>query len=86
MSADFHLIDLVSQAGAIRKRLHDKTNAETLHWLAEHGEVEVLPNEFPGQKQCYLFTSRLGQKVIFFFGTGGLVFVGDNTTFTRGDE
>ena len=86
MSDDFHVIDLASQAGAIRKLLRGKTNSETLRWLSEHGEVEALPNEYPDQRQSYLFTSKLGRKVIFLFGADGLVFVGDHTTFTVDDE
>jgi hypothetical protein len=86
MSNGFQLIDLVSQARAVRKLLGGKTDSETLRWLSEHGQVEALPSEYPDQKQCYRFTSRLGQEAIFFFDAGDLVFVGDHTTFTVDDD
>jgi hypothetical protein len=86
MSDGFQLIDLVSQAGAVRKLLDGKTGSETLAWLSEHGQVDVLSNEYPDQKQSYRFTSRLGREAIFFFDVDGLVFVGDHTAFTVDQE
>jgi hypothetical protein len=82
MSDNFQLIDLLSQAGAIRKLLNGKTESEKLAWLSEHGQVDALPNKHPEEKQSYRFTSRLGREAIFFFDAGALVFFGDHTTFT----
>jgi hypothetical protein len=86
MSDCFQLIDLVSQAGAVRKLPEGRTDSETLHWLSEHGRIEVLPSEHPEQKQSYRFTSSLGREAIFFFDAGGLVFVGDHMAFAVDEE
>jgi hypothetical protein len=86
MSDSFQLIDLVSQAGAVRKLLAGKTDAETLDWLSSRGQVEILPVQHPDQKQSYRFTSRLGREAVFFFDAGNLVFVGQNTAFIADDR
>ena len=86
MSDAFQLIDLVSQASAVRSLLAAKTDSERLAWLSGHGTLDILPTSQPGQKQCYLFTSALGREAIFFLDAGQLVFVGDHTTFTVDDE
>ena len=75
MTDGFQLIDLVSQAGAVRKLLGGRTNSETLRWLSEHGEVVILPSEYPDQKQSYRFTSRLGREAIFCFDPSGMMIV-----------
>jgi len=78
MTEDFHLIDLVSQSGAVQKLLAGKSDAEKLEWLASRGKLEILPNPL---KQSYRFESTLGREAIFFFYLGELTFVGDHTTF-----
>jgi len=81
MSEDFHLIDLISQAGAVRKRLVGKTDSEKLAWLAGQGTLEpVVVN--PDGRQTYRFESSTGQEAVFFFDDVELVFVGDHSTFT----
>ena len=85
MSVDFHLIDLVSQAGAVRKRMVGKTDSEKLAWLATHGTLEPVVVT-PHGRQTYRFKSSTGQETAFFFDDGELVFVGDHTTFVVSDE
>ena len=85
MSEAFHIIDLVSQAGAVRKQLVGKTDSEKLAWIAAHGKLEPVVIS-GGGKQTYRFESPTGQEAAFFFDAGELVFVGDHTTFTISDE
>jgi hypothetical protein len=80
MSESFQLIDLVSQAGAIRKLLLGKTDSEILAWLSGHGQVDVLPREYPDERQSYRFTSRIGREAIFVFDVTGIRLVGEHTT------
>jgi hypothetical protein len=82
----FQLIDLVSQARAVRKLLTGKTDSEKLAWLSAHGKVDVVATKHPNEKQCYHFTSALGREAIFFFDAADLVFIGDHTTFTVDEE
>ena len=56
MSEEFHLIDLVSQAGAVWKLLAGKTDAEKLAWLASRGKLEPVIMT-PDRRQTYLFES-----------------------------
>ncbi len=86
MSAAFHLVDLVSQAGAVNKLLAAKTDGEKLAWLASHGKLEILPTKSPEAKQAYRFESAVGREAVFFFAAGELVFVGDHVTFTGRDK
>jgi hypothetical protein len=85
MSGDLHIIDLVSQAGAVRKRLVGKTDSEKLSWLAARGKLKPVV-VFPNGRQTYRFESPTGQEAAFFLDAGELVFVGDHTTFTVSDE
>jgi hypothetical protein len=86
VSEAFHLIDLVAQAGAVRKLLAGRTDAEKLAWLERHGQLEILPSEFPNTPQSYLFESVLGQNTVFFFKAGDFVIVGEHTTLTADDD
>jgi hypothetical protein len=86
MSGAFQLIDLVSQAGAVRSLLAGKTDSERLAWLSGHGRLDILPTTQPEEKQSYRFTSALGREAIFFLDGSRFVFVGDHTTFTADDE
>jgi hypothetical protein len=79
MSGDFHLVDLVSQASAVRKLLVGKTDSEKLTWLASQGKLEILPRRLPDAKQTYLFESVIGREAGFFLDDGDLVFLGDHT-------
>ena len=86
MIEDFHLIDLISQAGAVRRLLAGKTDSDKLAWLAKHGKLEMLPGEHPDSRQTYKFESVIKQEAVFFLDTGDLVFVGDHSTFTAEDK
>jgi hypothetical protein len=85
MSKDLHLIDLVSQAGAVRKLLAGKTDTEKLAWLAMRGRLEPVVVT-PDGKQTYHFTSVANREAAFFLDAGEFVFVGDHTTFSVSDE
>lgn len=85
MSDGFQLIDLLSQAGAVRKLLAGNTDSEKLGWLSGHGKVEILARKYPDEKQSYRFTSVLGREAVFFFDAGDFVFVGNNTIFPIDD-
>jgi hypothetical protein len=85
MSADFHLIDLISQAGAVQRLLEGKTDSEKLAWLAARGKLEPVVMT-PDGRQTYHFESVSKQEAAFFFDAGQLVFVGDHTTVTARNE
>jgi len=85
MSQDFHLIDLVSQAGAVQRLLAGKTDSEKLAWLATRGKLEPVVMT-PDGRQTYHFESVTKQEAGFFFDAGDFVFVGDHTTFTVSDD
>ena len=77
MSDGFQLIDLVSQAPAVRKLLAGNTDSEKLGWLSGHGKLDILTGKHPDEKQSYRFTSVLGREAVFFFDAGEFVFVSD---------
>jgi len=81
MSEDFHLLDLISQAGAVQKLLDGKTDSEKLAWLATRGRLEPVILT-PDGRQTYRFESCIGREAAFFFDTGEFVFCDDHTTFT----
>jgi hypothetical protein len=81
MSKDFHLIDLVSQANAVRMILSGKTDAEKVAWLASQGTLELV-SKTPDGRQTYHFESLSNREAVFFFDSGDFVFVGDHTTFS----
>ena len=85
MSQDFHLIDLVSQSAAVQRLLAGKTDSEKLAWLAARGKLEPVVRT-PDGRQTYHFESVTEQEAAFFFDAGELVFVGDHTTFTVGND
>ncbi len=76
MSDGFQLIDLVSQADAVREMLAGDTDSEKLGWLSGHGKLDILERKSEAEKQLYRFTSILGQEAVFFFERGELVLVG----------
>ena len=51
MSEGFQLIDLVSQAGAVRRLLAGKTDSEKLAWLSERGRLDTVAREYPDENQ-----------------------------------
>ena|ERR1035437_2127193 len=75
MSDAFHLVDLVSQASAVRRLLSGMTNTEMLAWLSSKGQVDAIPSRYPDQKQAYHFTSVVNREAMFFFDGGDLVFL-----------
>ncbi|MDB6015828.1 MAG: hypothetical protein JWR19_317 [Pedosphaera sp.] len=84
MSENFHLIDLIAQAGAVRKLLAGKTDTEKLAWLASRGKLEPVIMTSDG-RQTYRFESVINREAAFFFDENEFVFVGDHTTFTAID-
>ena len=85
MSDGFQLIDLVSQAGAVRKLLAGNTDSEKLGWLSGHGKLDIIARKQEEERQAYRFTSVLGREAVFFFDAGEIVFVGDHAAFTVDD-
>jgi hypothetical protein len=85
MSENFHLIDLRSQVGAVRRLLAGKTDTEKLAWLASRGTLDLGPM-VPDGRQIYRFESVINREAAFFFDAGDLVFVGDHSTSTACDE
>ena len=79
---EFVLIDLVSQASAVQRRLAGMTRAERLDWLSGHGQLSEIQARHPEALQTYCFESNTGIRSVFFFDEDSIVFVGDNTTFT----
>lgn len=79
MSDGFQLIDLVSQVDAVRKLLAGDTDSEKLGWLSGHGQLDILVQKEPDDKQSYRFTSVLGREAVFFFEGGDFVFIDDQT-------
>lgn len=75
MPGDFHLVDLISQAPAVRRRLAGLPEAEK---FAEIG------GRFGG-RPLHLFESRLGFRCFFFLRGDEIVFVGEDATFTVRD-
>lgn len=87
MPGDFHLLDLISQAPAVRRRLAGLPEAEKLAWLATRGSLEPLAEigDRFGGRPLHLFESRLGFRCIFFLKGDEFVFVGEDATFTVRD-
>ena len=63
MADNFHLIDLVSQAGAVQRLLRGKPWEEKLAWLSERGTISKHEKKMPDWPDTYFFTS-LNRKVI----------------------
>ncbi len=85
MRADFHLIDLVSQAREVQSLLRGASAESKIEWLAARGSVEPVP-KLRGFPQTYSFESPENIRCAFFFNGDEFVFVGDHTTFTVTDS
>ena len=79
--SEFHLIDLVSQAREVQKRLSGLSLEEKLEWLASHGTMDRVESSLP-ERPVFRYETRTGIKCGFFFDGDELVFMGDHTTFT----
>jgi hypothetical protein len=82
MERDFHLIDLVSQAGAVQRLLHGKSADEKLAWLSARGKIAKMEKKFAEWPDTYFFTSTTGAECAFVIQGDVLAFVGDHTVFT----
>jgi hypothetical protein len=80
--AEFHLIDLVSQAPEVEKRIKGLSIDEKVSWLASHGSLTRLTPRSTGRAH-FAFTTRNGIQSVFFFEEDKIVCIGDHTTFTR---
>ena len=79
MTANFHLIDLVSQCAAVERILAGMSEPQKIDWLTKRGRVDFVPMRI-GPK-VYEFTSTVGREARFFFRDGLFIFLGDHTTF-----
>jgi hypothetical protein len=79
MTADFHLIDLVSQCAAVERMLASMSEPQKIDWLSSRGRLELVPMH--NGPQIFEFTSTVGREARFFFRDGFFVFLGDHTTF-----
>ena len=86
MRADFHLVDLVSQATAVQSLLRGKSADEKLAWFSSHGTITPKPKTRPDERQCFWFESPTRATCCFFIDDDEFVFVGDHTTFTARDS
>ena len=86
MHADFHLVDLVSQATAVQSLLRGKSADEKIEWLSSHGSIIPVPNQSPNQHQSFRFESQTRVECAFFLDGDEFVFFGDHTTFTASDS
>jgi hypothetical protein len=78
----FHLLDLASQAEAVRALLAGRTLDEKVAWFESHGNLSPVTRTPDGTKQVYVFESRIGMRCAFFIDNDDLVFIGDNTTWS----
>jgi len=86
MSANFHLIDLVSQAAAVQSLLRGKLADEKIGWLSSHGVITPVPKRSPEVPQTFWFETRTGLSCAFFLDGEEFVFVGDHTTFRASES
>ena len=82
MKADFHLLDLPSQALAVQRLLQGRSPQEKIAWLKAHGKIIPKPKTIAKEKQVYFFESHLGLSCYFFIDGDEFVFIGDHTTYT----
>lgn len=66
-TSSFQLLDLRSQATAVRAASADSSPAQVLAWLAERGKVTQMPAEFPNLPTEYRFESAIGPFCLFHF-------------------
>lgn len=79
MTSTFHLIDLRSQAHAVRELLRGKSPEEKIEWLMSQGTLELKPTCVEGEHRTFFFTSRAGRECAFFFVGDEIAIVGDHT-------
>ena len=86
MNANFHLIDLVSQAAAVQSLLRERSVEEKIAWLSLHGSLSPKPKTRPDERQTFWFETATGRSCAFFLDGDEFVFIGDHTTFTANDS
>ena len=80
---NFVVLDLRSQAFAVKMLLNKKSVEEKLMWLSKWGMVApVLLTNHGSAPAIYSFESRVGLQCAFFFNDGEWVFVADHTTYS----
>jgi hypothetical protein len=85
MKGTFHLIDLISQAGAVQSLLRGKSSEEKIEWLSAHGSIIPKPKTQQDERQCFWFESPIKVNCCFFLDDDEFVFIGDCTTFKVSD-
>lgn len=85
MNSTFLLIDLVSQAEAVKSLLRGRSAEEKIEWLSSHGSITPKPRTRPEEKLCFWFESRTGSICCFFLDGDEFVFLGNHTTFIVSD-
>jgi hypothetical protein len=78
MAPSFQLLDLRSQAAAVRRALAGIPPDQVLLWLAERGSVTQMPAEFSDSLIEYRFESAVGAFCLFTFRDGVIFVVGEN--------
>lgn len=80
---DFQLVDLVSQAVAVKSVLAGKSEQEKIDWLKSRGLCTIVPSPIPfGPHPYVVFESTTGIRCSFFIKGDEFFFIGDNTVFT----
>ena len=80
--SEFQLIDLVSQAVAVKSVLAGKSEQEKIDWLKSRGLCAIVPSSIPFGPHPYAFESTTGIQCTFFINGDEFFFIGDNTVFT----
>ena len=89
MIGSFALLDLVSQAAAVKRFLKGLSAEQKLAWIGSHGNLTEFEFSFPlppGSPDVYRFESRIGLGCGFFLDGDEIVFLGDHTTFVAPDD
>ncbi len=86
MNANFHLIDLVSQAVAVQSLLRGMSADEKVAWLSSRGTLTPKPKTRADERQTFWFETTTGRSCAFFLDGDEFVFIGDHTTFTVSDS
>jgi hypothetical protein len=86
MKGTFHVIDLISQAGAVQSLLRGKSSEEKIEWLSAHGSITLKPKTQQDERQCFWFESPTKVNCCFFLDDDEFVFIGDGTTFKVRDR
>ena len=86
MKGDFHLINLISQAGAVQSLLRGNSTEEKIEWLSAHGTITSKPKILQNERQSFWFESPTKTSCCFFLDDDEFVFIGDHTTFKVSDQ